>query len=327
MRQLLFVVLAIFVLGGVATYATFARDLNAARARLAGHSQIVQTTFGPMEYAAVGEGQPVLAIHGAAGGFDQGLDMTGALAGQGYRVIAPSRFGYLRSAMPDGLTTEMQANAYVQLLDRLGVDKVAVVAISAGAWSALQFAIRHPERCRALVLLVPADHLPEGTEIHGGAMTKAIFASDLVAWGAVKTLPLAPGGMTRTMLGVDAEVVRDAAPSEKARVQRILDHLLPVGPRAPGMGFDVETAAVRRPYEIGKIACPVLAISAEDDAFGTAARARDLAGAVPEGRAVVYPTGGHALVGRFAAALGEATRFLRDVRSGPQPSGGRVGAL
>ena len=177
------------------------------------------------------------------------------------------------------------------------------------------------------MLLVPADHLPEGTEIHGGAMTKAIFASDFVAWGAVKTLPLAPGGMTRMMLGVDADVVRDAAPREKARVRRILDHLLPVGPRAPGMGFDVETAAVRRPYEIEKIACPVLAISAEDDAFGTAARARGLAGAVRDGRAVVYPTVGHALVGRFAAALEETTRFLRDVRSRPEPSGGRVGAL
>lgn len=320
MRRLLFVIAAIAVLGGVAIYAAFARDMNAARARLAGRSEIAQTTFGPLEYAAIGAGEPVLAIHGAAGGFDQGLDMTGALAGQGYRVIAPSRFGYLRSAAPEGLTTEMQADAYVQLLDHLDVDKVAVVAISAGAWSALQFAIRHPERCRALVLLVPADHLPEGTEIHGGALTKAIFASDFVAWGAVKTLPLAPGGMTRMMLGVDAEVVRDAAPSEQARVGRILQHLLPVGPRSPGMGFDVETAAVRRPYEIEKIACPVLAISAEDDAFGTAARARYIAGAVPDGRAVIFPTGGHALVGRFAAALGESTSFIREFSSRPQPA-------
>lgn len=323
MRRLLFVVLAIVALGGAATYAAFARDLNAARARLAGHSEMARTTFGSLEYAAVGAGEPVLAIHGAAGGFDQGLDMTGALAGQGYRVIAPSRFGYLRSAMSEGLTTERQADAYAELLDRLDVDKVAVVAISAGAWSALQFAIRHPERCRALVLLVPADYLPEGTEIHGGALTKAIFASDFVAWGAVKTLPLAPGGMTRMMLGVDANLVHDASASEKARVRQVLEHLLPVAPRAAGMGFDVQTAAVRRPYEIGKIACPVLAISAEDDAFGTAKRARQIADAVPDGRAVVFPTGGHALVGRFAPALHETTAFLRNVSSRPRPSGGR----
>jgi len=67
--------------------------------------------------------------------------MTGAMAGSGYQLIAPSRFGYLRSTMPDNLTTAMQADAYAQLLDLLGIDKVVVVGISAGAWSSLQFAI------------------------------------------------------------------------------------------------------------------------------------------------------------------------------------------
>jgi pimeloyl-ACP methyl ester carboxylesterase len=46
----------------------------------------------------------------------------------------------------------VQADAFVQLLDHLGIDKVVVVGISAGAWSSLQFAVRHPDRCRALVL-------------------------------------------------------------------------------------------------------------------------------------------------------------------------------
>lgn len=77
----------------------------------------------------MGEGNPVLIVHGAGGGFDQGLDMTGALAGHGYRLIVPSRFGYLRSALPDKPTVAMQADTYVALLDRLGADKVVVVSI------------------------------------------------------------------------------------------------------------------------------------------------------------------------------------------------------
>ena len=127
----------------------FAHDLAAARARLAGRSQTIEKSFGTMEYAVMGEGEPLLIVHGAEGGFDQGLDMTGAMAGRGYRLIAPSRFGYLRSTTPGDPTTAMQADAYVQLLDHLGIDKVVVVGISAGAWSSLQFAIRHPDRCRA----------------------------------------------------------------------------------------------------------------------------------------------------------------------------------
>ncbi len=112
-------------------------------------------------------------VHGASGGFDQGVELLGALAGRGFRLIAPSRFGYLRSALPADATTAMQADAYVQLLDHLGIKKVAVVGISAGAWSSLQFAIRHPDRCGALVLLVPADYLPAGTSIQGGAVDVA----------------------------------------------------------------------------------------------------------------------------------------------------------
>jgi pimeloyl-ACP methyl ester carboxylesterase len=310
MRRLFVLVLAGIAVGIGAAWAAFAHDLGAAEVRLRTGSETIDTTFGRMEYASLGRGEPVLAIHGAAGGFDQALDMTGALAGRGYRVIAPSRFGYLRSARPRGASTGMQADAYAQLLDHLGVEKVTVVAISAGAWSALQFAARHPDRCRALVLLVPADYLPEGASIRGGPLVEAIFKSDIVAWGAVRSTAIAPGPLSEMMLGTDAAVVRHATPGEQARVRQVLEHLLPIGPRRDGMQFDVETAARRTPYPIDKIACPVLAISAEDDRFGTAARAREIAAAAPDGRALVFPTGGHALVGRYADALQAITAFL-----------------
>jgi pimeloyl-ACP methyl ester carboxylesterase len=314
MRRILFAIFAILVVATAGVYAIFARDLTGARARLVGRSKTVETSFGTLEYAVMGEGEPVLTVHGAGGGFDQGIDMTGALAGRGYRLIAPSRFGYLRSTLPGDLTTAMQADAYAQLLDRLGIDKVVVVGISAGACSSMQFAMRHPERCRALVLLVPTDYLPAGTSIHGGAVVRTIFNSDFVAWAALKLMPIMPGGMTRVMLGTDAAVVRAAEPSEKARVQQVLEHLLPVSPRFGGMQFDIKTAATHEPYPIEKIACPVLTISAEDDRFGTASRAKYIATSVPDGTAIIFPTGGNALVGHYADALREITSFLQTVQ-------------
>jgi pimeloyl-ACP methyl ester carboxylesterase len=264
-----------------------------------------------LEYAVMGEGEPMLIVHGAEGGFDQGIDVTSAIAARGYRLIVPSRFGYLRSTMPGNPTTAMQADAYVQLLDHLGIDKVVVVGISAGAWSSMQFAIRHPGRCRALVLLVPANYLPAGTTIHGGAVASAMVHSNFVAWALLKLMPIMPGGMTRIMLCTDAALVHAANPSEKARVQQVLDHLLPVSQRIAGMNFDIQTATTREPYLIEKIACPVLAISAEDDRFGTASRAKYIAANVPDGRAIIFPTGGHALVGHYADALREITLFLQ----------------
>jgi 2-hydroxy-6-oxonona-2,4-dienedioate hydrolase len=315
MRLFFLTVLAILIIAA-AVFTIYTRDLAAARSRLVGRSQTVETSFGTLEYAEMGVGEPMLTVHGASGGFDQAIDMTGAVTGRGYRLIAPSRFGYLRSTLPGHLTTAMQADAYAQLLDRLDIDKVAVVGISAGAWSSLQFAIRHPERCRALVLLVPADYLPAGTSIHGGAAAKAIFNFDFVAWAALKLMPIMPGGMTRAMLGTDSAVLRAAEPSEKARVQQILEHVLPVSARVEGMHFDIKTAATHEPYSIEKIDCPVLTISAEDDSFGTASRARNIAASVHAGRAVIFPTGGHALVGHDADTLREVTTFLQTVRDG-----------
>ena len=314
MRRICLFILAILFAAAACIYAVFAHDLAAARARLAGRSQTIQTTFGAMEYAAMGEGEPILIVHGAEGGFDQGLDMTGAIAGRGYLLIAPSRFGYLRSTMPDGATNAMQADAYVQLLDHLGIDKVDVVGISAGAWSSMQFAIRHPERCRALVLLVPANYLPAGTAIHGGAVVSAMVHSNFAAWALLKLMPVMPGGMTQMMLGTDDAVVRAADASEKARVQRILDNLQPVSRRIAGMNFDIKSASTREPYPIEKIGCPVLTISAEDDRFNTGSRAKYIAASVPDGRVILFPTGGHALVGHYADALRESASFLQTER-------------
>jgi pimeloyl-ACP methyl ester carboxylesterase len=310
MRRRILCILSVLLASGLGIFALYARDLANARARLVGRSLTMATSFGTLEYAQIGKGEPILVVHGAAGGFDQALDMAGPLAEHGFRLIAPSRFGYLRSSLPTNLRTAMQADAYVELLNHLGIAKVDVVSISAGAWSAMQLAIRHPERVRALVLLVPADYLPPGTTIHGGALVRAMINSDFVAWAALKLMPVLPGSMTRMMLGTDPAVVRAANRDEKARVRQVLDHLLPVGPRVAGMNFDVATAAAREPYAIEKIGCPVLAISAEDDRFGTARRARLIASTVVQGRLVVFPTGGHALVGRMADTVREGVAFL-----------------
>jgi len=311
MQRILFISLAVLLVATAGAYAVFAHDLAAARARLVGQSKRVATSFGTLEYAELGEGPPILVVHGAEGGFDQGIDMTGVLAGRGYRLIAPSRFGYLRSTMPGNPTTAMQADAYAQLLDRLGIDQVAVVGTSAGAWSSLQFAIRHPDRCRALVLLSPADYLPEGMSIHGGAVVRAIVNSDFAGWAVLKLMTIMPGVMTGMILGTDGALVRAAEPRERARVRQALEHLLPVSPRIVGMNFDVKTAAMREPYALEKITCPVLTISAEDDRFGTASRAKYIADRVQSGRAIIFPTGGHALLGRYGDALREITSFLQ----------------
>jgi pimeloyl-ACP methyl ester carboxylesterase len=116
---------------------------------------LVQTKFGPVECAQWGEGPAILAIHGGMGGYDQSVLLAKALAPNetSYRIIAVSRPGYLGTPLFVGGDPAAQADALAALLDELGVAAAAVVAVSAGGPSALQFAIRHPSRCRCLILV------------------------------------------------------------------------------------------------------------------------------------------------------------------------------
>ena len=136
-------------------------DLNQARQRISSeNSKVVETACGLIEYAEAGpkNGSVVLDVHGASGGFDQGLYIGRDLIEKGFRVIAPSRFGYIRTPLPEegNLSVQSQAEAYACLLDTLEItDPVGVFGVSAGSVSSLKFAHLYPERTNALIVSVP----------------------------------------------------------------------------------------------------------------------------------------------------------------------------
>src|SRR5512142_979151 len=106
------VIVFLAILGAVvcaAIAAVYRRDIRRERERVAGGGRMIQTACGPIEYAVVGDGPAVLVVHGAGGGFDQGLDLGEALVARGFRVIAMSRFGYLRTPLPADASAVAQA--------------------------------------------------------------------------------------------------------------------------------------------------------------------------------------------------------------------------
>lgn len=116
-------------------------------------AQVVQTEAGTVEYADFGEGFPVVAIHGALGGWDQSAILARCAVPSGCRVIAISRPGYLGTPMVSGETSERQGDLVAALLKTLGIEKAAVIAISGGGPCAMAFALRYPRRCAGLVLI------------------------------------------------------------------------------------------------------------------------------------------------------------------------------
>lgn len=145
--------------GGVAiaasgVYLRYRRDMNGARARIAGVDRhVVSTEWGAVEYVEGGTGAPVLAVPGIYQDSMSGLlSVRDLLADR--LVVAPSRFGYRGSSIPPNATPAVQADAFVALLDALDIGQIDVIGMSAGTPSALQLALRHPERVKHLAVLV-----------------------------------------------------------------------------------------------------------------------------------------------------------------------------
>ncbi|MGY6707283.1 MAG: alpha/beta fold hydrolase [Rhizobiaceae bacterium] len=300
--------------GGVAS--AYWRDMTRIRGELGAQpSTVIQTRFGALEYAEAGKGAPLLMIHGTGGGFDQGLLFAGRLVDAGYRVIAPSRFGYLKSDFPDDPSSENQADAFVELLDHLGIERIAVAGGSAGALSAIAFAIRHPDRTAALIPIVPAAYAPGRPPARPWSATQtwvaeSVLGSDFLFWSAMKSMP---DTVIRTLLATDPALVAAASPAEQERVGRIIRGILPVSARARGLLNDARLAGNPAEMDLAAIAAPTLAISAEDDFYLTADAARHIAETVPGARLIVYPDGGHVWIGRDAEMFSAIDTFLQEI--------------
>ncbi len=108
-----------------------------------------------VEHIDAGSGPALLALHGGMGGYDQSWLLARAILPNvaSHRVLAVSRPGYLRTPLAAGESAEEQADLFARLLDTLRIDRVLVGAVSAGGAPALQFALRHRDRCRGLVLV------------------------------------------------------------------------------------------------------------------------------------------------------------------------------
>lgn len=289
------------------------RDLQAQQARLLSGSRLVESACGRIEVGESGpaDGPALLVVHGSGGGFDQGLAIGRDFVPDGMRIIAPSRFGYLRTPFPDDPSAERQADHLACLLDALGLRQAAVMGVSAGAVSALHFAVRHPQRTRALLLVVPAVYRPDpGVPMPDWALRllDTVVSADLPFWLLAR---LAPDLARRIVLATPPAAYAAADAAERQRADQMLAQILPVSARRQGLLNDsrLSTAAARVALE--SIQAPTLCISARDDGYGTFASAQYSAAHIPGARFLGFDSGGHLLLGHRAEVRQAVAALLR----------------
>ena len=311
-RGVLLLAASVAVAGATATAFLYRSELGGRREATRRCSLIANLDAGPIEYADMGTGIPLLSIHGAGGGFDQGLANAAELAGDGFRIIAPSRFGYLRTPVPRDASTAAQADAHAALLSALNIPKAVVVGVSAGARSAVELALSHPDKVAGLILIVPGLYSPTSpVAIEASRGSKFVFrvvnvGGDLVWWLAKKIAP----SMLIRFLGVPPALVAATPEAERERVMGTVKSVEPLSLRVRGINLDSMPAS--RELSLERITAPTLIISARDDLFNTLPAAELAASRIPDAKLIVSDTGGHLLVGRTEQVRRAVRMFLAD---------------
>lgn len=292
----------------------YRRDISAAHARLGSvDRETVSTALGDVVYAERGSGAPLLVIHGIFQNCASALLLGGLFPDR--RMIAPCRFGYLGSTMPSDATPARQADAYVALLDALAIASIDVVGVSAGATSALQLALCHPERVEHLVLL--SGNLP-------GAPTATVqpsWARYVNRQGPIWALKtFAPRTMAR-LGGVPKQL--PLGDEEQRFVAEFLDSLFPVSPSIAGLNFDafVSNADVNG-YELEAITVPTMLVHAKDDPLVRYEAAVRAAPRIPDAQLLSLESGGHLLLGQTDTVRRQLSAFLSHVAPAPNPPAG-----
>ena len=119
---------------------------------------------------------------------------------EGFTVITPSRAGYGRSTPLNNYLE--QADAIAELLDSLGIKECAVHGTSGGGPTVLQFAIRHPDKCKALITeaAVTGNYTHPHMEEMTGSANKFIMRSGLMSRMSIATALKDPKALLKAML-------------------------------------------------------------------------------------------------------------------------------
>ncbi len=240
----------------------YRQETRSQATQLIAGSRLMDTPYGPVEYGQTGVGPTVILSHGSVGGYDQGLWLA-SLLGPGFRYLAPSRFGYLRTPVPADPSPIAQAGQYAALLDALQVERAVMIGLSAGGPSALQFAIGYPDRCICLVMLSAISHRLTGMPWFFKIVFFGLTRTNFLPWLAFHLSPASiyrSNGVSRTLFD---QISRDP---EKMKFLRELavTSMLPTLRRA-GIMNDWLQSSQMPPMPLSSIHVPTLVVHAIND--------------------------------------------------------------
>lgn len=236
----------------------------------------------------------ILSVHGIFGGYDQAYDTCKEFCSD-YRIIAPSRFGYLGSDVSGDGTPARQAAAYVELLDKLGIDKVYLLATSAGGSVAIRFSLDYPQRTKGLILYcsaMPPVEKPEKYAEYAGP--PPFLCNDYIMF------LLSP--MFEPIMGMEPSTIYSMLPINDRKVGVILDASV----TNPDMARDFGE------YPIEDLQVPTLIFHAKDDKLANYIETEKAVARFPNCTFISFESGGHLLTGHAEEIKETVSDFVED---------------
>jgi non-heme chloroperoxidase len=230
-----------------------------------------------LPYAEQGgpEGVPVVLLHGLTDSWRSFEPVLPHLP-ESIHAYAVTVRGHGDAGRPGSYGLSDFVDDLAQFLDAVGLDSAVVAGHSMGSIIATRFAIDHPDRVDALVIMGAA------------ASFARVGLEEMSAELAAMTEPVDPdylrGFQESTIARPVAPGLIDAAVSESMKVsletfRRALD----------------ETCIVDFSGELGRIGAPTLVVWGEQDTICPRSEQDALLAAIPNARLVVHDGGGHAM--------------------------------
>jgi pimeloyl-ACP methyl ester carboxylesterase len=285
--------------------------------------QIAETALGPVQFATVGDGAPVLVVHGTPGGYDQADVMARFLPRSEFKAILLSRPGYLGTPLGSLRSIDAQADLLAALLDHLGIDKAGVLSWSGGGPSSFRLAVRHPKRVSALVALAPATLTL--ARPHDDLPTRLMFSTRTGEWLLRVLSAHAPKALISGTLASEGDLTKEQvaqrteevfADPEKRSFVLGLDATVTHRGREDGLDNDWAQFEAMPALELERITAPTLVVQGAADNDVTPDHGQQAAAGIPGAQLLMLDAGTHLAFYTHPDAARAQRRALELLRGG-----------
>jgi pimeloyl-ACP methyl ester carboxylesterase len=205
----------------------------------------------------------------------------------GFHYIIPSRPGFLRTPLKNGITPEQQADLLARLLVSMQIQRVSVIALSGCGPQVFQFALRYPDRISSLVLVSVTSHpIP-------------LFVLILrVVRALLRYAPLLPALLLNKVphnrfLSIRQKAAIQNNPGRIDDLPQLPAVVFPIMPRLPGMLNDLYWMVNQPQHPIKNITVPTLVLHGDSDIVVPLEQAQYTTRHIPKAKLTVIPGAGH----------------------------------